>query len=67
VTEIEWRNSQKSNDDICSPLCLLFLKWLDGKKDREEERRSERKRDVKRAGGKNRYETRRTGRRGELP
>jgi len=25
VTEIEWYNSQKSNDDICPPLCLLFL------------------------------------------
>ena len=24
-TEIEWRNSQKDNDDICLPLCLLFL------------------------------------------
>jgi len=24
-TEIEWRNSQKDNDDICFPLCLLFL------------------------------------------
>ena len=40
---------------------------LDGNKDREEERRPEGKRDVQRAGGKYRYETRRTGRRGELP
>ena len=25
LTEIEWRISQNNNDDICLPLCLLFL------------------------------------------
>jgi len=25
TTEIEWRISQKYNDDICLPLCLLFI------------------------------------------
>ena len=26
TAEIEWRISQKYNDDICLPLCLLFIK-----------------------------------------
>jgi len=25
--EIELRNSQNNNDDICLPICLLFLLW----------------------------------------
>jgi len=27
TAEIEWRISQKYNDDICLPLCLLFIIW----------------------------------------
>ena len=25
TAEIDWRISQKDNDDICLPLCLLFI------------------------------------------
>jgi len=27
TAKIEWRISQKYNDDICLPLCLLFIIW----------------------------------------